>query len=41
MNIFVHNTRTVEKNLTNVYIFGKLSKLTFKIFYFEKVKIIW
>ena len=36
MNIFVHNTRTVEKNLTNLNIFGKLSENTFKNFNFKK-----
>ena len=35
MNIFVHNTKTAEKNLTKLYIFGKLSKNTFKYFYFK------
>ena len=36
MNIFVQNTRTVEKNLTNLYIFGNLSKNNFINFYFKK-----
>ena len=34
MNIFVHNKRIGEENLTNLYTFGKLSKTTFKNFYF-------
>ena len=38
MNIFVQNTRTVEKNLTNLYIFGNLSKNNFINFYFKKNK---
>ena len=36
MNIFVQNTRTVEKNLTNLYIFGNLSKNNFINLYFKK-----
>ena len=36
MNIFVQNTRTVEKNLTSLYIFGNLSKNNFIKFYFKK-----
>ena len=36
MNIFVQNTRTVEKNLTSLYIYGNLSKNNFIKFYFKK-----
>ena len=34
MNIFINNTRTVKENLTNLCIYEKLSKDTFKNFYF-------
>ena len=33
-DFFIDNRGIVEKNLTNLYIFGKLSKNTFKNFYF-------